>query len=55
MDIKMRKIVKNNFASSIKDIMNHITIDMITRQTLVSLFRCLLETIIESKYNSMLS
>ncbi len=32
--------------------MNHITIDMFTRETLVSLFRGLLETIIESRYKA---
>ena len=50
----MKKIGKNSFDGSIKDLMSHITTDMITRQTLSSLFRCLLETIIESRYDSII-
>jgi len=47
------KNVKTNVISSISELMDHITIEMYTRQTLVSLFRCLLESIIESKSDAV--
>jgi len=48
----MRKVKLNN--SSIKQLMNHISCEMYTKQTLVSLFRCLVETIIESGNNAVI-
>lgn len=48
----MRKVKLNN--SSIRTLMNHITCEMYTKQTLVSLFRCLVETIIESGSNAVI-
>jgi len=49
----MRKVRLND--SSIKTIMNHISCEMYTRQTIVSLFRCLAETIIESGNNAVIT
>ncbi|MDD3013188.1 MAG: ATP-binding protein [Candidatus Gastranaerophilales bacterium] len=40
--------------SSISKLMNHITCEIYTKQTLVSLFRCLVETILESGNNSVI-
>lgn len=48
----MKRFLKNN--TSIKDLMSHITTDMYTKQTLLSLFRCLLETVIENKYGAVI-
>lgn len=48
----MKKVQQNSV--SIKTIMNHITCEMYTKQTLVSLFRCLVETIIESGNNAVI-
>ncbi|MFH0702703.1 MAG: ATP-binding protein [bacterium] len=52
----MKRVSRQNyvFNGSIRELMVHITVDMYTRQTLVSLFRCLLETIIESSYGSVI-
>jgi len=40
--------------SSIRKLMNHITCETYTKQTLISLFRCLVETIIESGDNAVI-
>jgi len=47
----MKRFPKNS--NSIKDLMSHITTDMYTKQTLTSLFRCLLETVIENRYGAI--
>lgn len=50
----MKKNLVNKYSGSIRALMNHISIDMFTRETLVSLFRGLLETIIESRYKAII-
>ena len=48
----MKKALRNTH-NSIKELMVHITTDMYTKQTLASIFRCLLETSIEARYSSI--
>ncbi|HBH18651.1 MAG TPA: hypothetical protein DDX14_06915, partial [Cyanobacteria bacterium UBA9579] len=49
LEDEMKRFLKN---TSLKDLMSHITTDMYTKQTLLSLFRCLLETVIENRYGA---
>lgn len=50
----MKKPSKFSPKASIKDLFNHIEPDSYTRQTLVTIFRCFLETIIENRYPSVI-
>ena len=50
----MKKVSKYNSKTSIKDLFNYIELDSYTRQTLATLFRCFLETIIENRYPSVI-
>lgn len=50
----MKKNLVNKYNGSIRELMNHISIDMFTKETLVSLFRAILETIIESRYKAII-
>lgn len=50
----MKKVAKYNSKTSIKDLFNYIELDSYTRQTLATIFRCFLETIIENRYPSVI-
>ena len=50
----MKKSSKYKPNTSIKDLFNHVEPDSYTRQTLVTIFRCFLETIIENRYPSVI-
>lgn len=50
----MKKPSKYSPKTSIKDLFNHIETDSYTRQTLATIFRCFLETIIENRYPSVI-
>lgn len=50
----MKRLSKFGPKISIKDLFGYIEFDLYTRQTLVSIFRCFLETIIENRYPSVI-
>jgi len=49
----MKKVPKANTQSLIKKLMSYEKGEMYTRQTLVSLFRCFLETVIENRFEAV--
>ncbi len=49
----MKKSIRYKKCNSIKDLVDYITLEMYTKQTIVNLFRCLLETIIEANVESV--
>ncbi len=50
----MKKPLKYNSKVSIKDLFDYIEPDSYTRQTIATIFRCFLETIIENRYPSVI-
>ena len=50
----MNKNTKNNLSISIRELMGHAAVNTYTRQTLAGLFRCFVETIIESSSEAVI-
>ncbi len=50
----MKKTSKYSPKASIRDIFDQIEPDSYTRQTIATIFRCFLETIIENRYPSVI-
>ena len=51
---EMKKTSKYNPKTSIRDLFDYVEPDSYTRQTLATIFRCFLETIIENRYPSVI-